>query len=103
MIDTHDRLPDEVEAVPQEEVVGLVDAPRLGVVHRNEPPAGAADLDRLEHGPDRRERPMLRDGEEREGALLRVRAGLALVRDDVHSAELTTPRNSPIFAAPERG
>ena len=88
MVDAHDRLADEVEAVPEEEVVGLVDAPRLRVVHRDESPGGPADLDRLEDGSDRGEGTVLSVREKRERALLRVRARLTLVCDDVHAQSL---------------
>jgi hypothetical protein len=81
VVDTHDRLADEVEAVAQKEVVRLVDAARLGVVHGHEPEARAADLDGLEHRPDRRQRAVFRFGEEGDRALLRVSAGLPLVGD----------------------
>src|SRR6266508_5236201 len=93
VVDAYDRFADEVEAVPQKEVVRLVDAARLRVVHRDEPPAGTADLDRFEHRADGRERAMLGIGEERERALLRVRAGLALIRDDVHPQSLWSVRS----------
>ena len=88
MVDAHDRLPDEVQSVPEEQVVCLVDAPRLRVVHRHEPPACAANLDRLEHLADRQQRPVLRVGEKRDRTLLRERARLALVRSDVHHQSL---------------
>src|SRR5437773_1628862 len=77
-----------MQPVPQEEVVGLVDAAGLRVVHRHEPPVGASHLDRLENRPDRRERPMLRVGKERLGTFLGERARLALVRDDAHRRSL---------------
>ena len=49
VVDPHDGLPDEMEPVLQEQVVGLVDAAGLRVVHRDEPVVDAADLDRFEH------------------------------------------------------
>src|SRR6266511_2469215 len=69
MIDPHDRLADEVQAVPKEQVVGLVDAARLRIVERHEP-----------------------RGDARERALLRIRTRLALVRDDVHRGSLRRAR-----------
>src|SRR5437867_1502880 len=86
-----------MQAVAQEEVVRLVDAPGLRVVERDEPRRDATDLDRLEDLADRRQRLPLSVGKERERPLLGVRARLALVRDDVHRSELTSRR------AAERG
>jgi hypothetical protein len=82
VVDTDDRLADEVEPVAQEEVVGLVDAAGLGVVHRNKTEAGPPDLDRLEHRPDRRKRAVLGFREELDRALFRVGARLPLIGDD---------------------
>src|SRR6266511_119991 len=92
MIDAHDRLGDEVQAVPKEQVVRLVDAARLRIVERHEPRGDAPHLDGFEHLADRRERPPLRIGAERERALLRIRTRLALVRDDVHRGSLRRAR-----------
>ena len=96
MVDANDRFPDEVEPVPQEEVVRLVDAARLRVVHRHEPVRDEPDLDCLEDAADGREGPVLGLGEERPRALLRIGAGLALVRDDrVHSRTLEGLTKTP--------
>ena len=86
MVDADDRLADEMQAVPQEEVVRLVDAARLRVVERNEAGRDAPDLDCLEHLADRLVRAPLGVREDGRRALFRVRADLSLVRDDVHAA-----------------
>ena len=86
VVDAHDRLADEMQAVPQEEVVRLVDAARLRVVERDEAGRDAPDLDCLEHLADRLVRAPLGVREDGRRALFRVRADLSLVRDDVHAA-----------------
>ena len=52
------------------------------------PKGGPADLDRLEDGSDRGEGTVLSVREKCERALLRVRARLTLVCDDVHAQSL---------------
>ena len=69
MIDAHDRLADEMQAVPEEQVVRLVDAPGLRVVQRHEPGGDAPDLDGLEHLANRRQRLSFRVGEEQRARL----------------------------------
>jgi hypothetical protein len=92
VVDAHDRLADEVEPVPEEEVVGLVDAAGLGVVHRHETERGESHFDSHEDASDRRERSMREVRKERAGTLLRVRPGLALIRDGgVHARTLQGP------------
>jgi hypothetical protein len=73
----------------REEVVGLVDAPCLRVVHRDEAEGDEPHLDRLEDAANGGERTVLSVREKSPGALFRVRSGLALVRDDgVHGRTL---------------
>ena len=102
VIDTHDRLADEMEPVAQEQVVRLVDAARLRVVHRHEAPTSASDLHCLEHLADRRQRPAFRVGQERERAFLRERTRLTLIRSDIHARELTSGRHPRGIASPAR-
>jgi hypothetical protein len=82
VVDAHDRLADEMQAVLQEQVVGLVDAAGLRVVDRHETVIDAADLDGFEHLADRLEWHPLALAEHREHSLFRVRAGLALIGND---------------------
>src|SRR5688500_14043124 len=81
MIAAHDGLADEVQPMLEEEVVGLVDAPGLRVVHGYEPVVDPSHLDRFEDLPDRLQRPAVGVGEQCQHALFRVGAGLALVGD----------------------
>ena len=53
VVDREHDLADEVQAVAEEQVVGLVDAAGLGVVHRDEAEVDLADLDGLEDPSDR--------------------------------------------------
>ena len=95
VIDANDRLADQVQAVPEEQVVRLVDAPRLRVVQRNEAGRDATDLDCFENLADRRKRLPLRIGEDRERALLRICTCLALVRDRRHARSLASGAYAP--------
>ena len=96
VVDADDGLADEVQPVPQEEVVRLVDAAGLRVVHRHEAAPGTADLDGLEDGADRGKRPVVGLGKEGDRAFLGEGACLALVRDyvdprTIRSSVVTAP------------
>jgi hypothetical protein len=82
VVDPDHRLAYEVQTVFQEQVVGLIDAPSLGVLDRHDPVIHASHLDRLEHLADGGERQELGLGEQAYRTFFGVGPGLALVGNE---------------------
>lgn len=86
-----DDLPHHVEVALQEEVVGLVDAPRRGVLHRHHPKLRLARLHRLKDLVKGGKAHGLRLGEDLEQGLLAVGPRRAL-EGDPHGSHGTRAR-----------
>ncbi len=96
VVHPHHRLAHEMKTVLEEQVVGLVDAARLAVVHRDQAQLDAAHLDRLEDLADRGQRTQLGAPEQRQRALFRIGPGLSLICNEtlVHDGRPSHYRTS---------
>jgi hypothetical protein len=87
VIDADDRLADEVQAVPEEQVVRLVDAPACELSNGTRP-AATRPTSTASTPCESTETAAARVGEDRERAFLRICTCLTLVRDDGHARSL---------------